>query len=63
MLTKNKLERAMDVEIEQVIALTFKKMYFGDESNSIQFLMEGRSKVLCRLFVESLESGGKRGKK
>lgn len=51
MLTKNKLERAMDVEIEQVIALTFKKMCFGDESNPIQFLMEGRSKVLCRLFV------------
>lgn len=62
MLPKNKLERAMDVEIEQVIALTFKKMCFGDESNSTRFLMEGRSKVLCRLFVESLESGGK-GKK
>lgn len=57
MLTKNKLERAMDVEIEQVIALTFKKMCFGDESNPVQFLMESRSKVLCRLFVKALESG------
>lgn len=35
MLTKNKLERALEVEIEQVIALTLKKTCFVDDSNAI----------------------------
>lgn len=42
MLTKNKLEKSFRAEIEQLIALSFKKgeiMCFKDESNSTSFFM------------------------